>query len=538
MKAQIVLLCCLFFIVDIPSGFGQESNASRPVSATITIKAMDEIKPDSMCLYVYTRSTELNEPDYEFAKTKNENGEYKFVIKGILQPVYISLYRERRGNTLPMFLLQNFLVEPGDDVLINMTEDKLREQGIGRRINDSYFSPYGSFAKNNTSAKHYYLANFSFSGTGAEKYTLRYMMDTTLFNNFSAFDKIFKGDILEYPSGKFKERSKYDTLRSILLGILDQKKDELSKAAYQIMKTDLIASLEYIQLDFELKFQIFTRAGTGDTSYLRNVTETYPLKLRKLNLNTAENAKAISFHYSKFLVKYLYYCSIKQLIDKPNMVNNINRIVDTINLKFKGEFRDRLLYLIIKTGYQTLMNDGEDVIAKAKSYMSTDYYIQRLNKVTDNFSKGRDGFDFDLPDADGKRVRFSNFKGKVVFVDFWFTGCTACAKYYKETVSHVEQAFRDNKDVVFVTIATDSKPDTWLKSVKSGIYTNDHVVNLYTEGKAYSHPVCQYYEILSAPRPILFGRDGKVFSCSYVQLRGNGVEGLTKQIEAALREGQ
>jgi len=528
MKTHTLLLYCLFLMLGIKSTLGQEPTGSRPISATITIKSMDEVKPDSMYLYIYTRSTELYEPDYQLAKAKNEDGEYKFVVKGILQPVYISLYRERTRNMLPQFLLQNFLIESGDDVLINMAEDKLREQGIGRRINESYFFPYNSFAKSNSFAERYYLANFNFSGSGAEKYSLRYKMDTTLHNKYKS------GNLVDL-SGKFKEQSIHDTLRYMLLEMLEQKKNDISTAAYQIMKTDLIANLEYLQLDFGLKFLLFSHAN--DTSYLRNIAETYPIKLRKLKINTAEKAKAISFHYSNFLVKYLYLCRIQSMLDKSNFVSNIDRFVDTVNVLYSGELKDRLLYLMIKNGYHRLVDSG-NVVNKAKSFINTEYYRNRLDKEINNYAKSRDGFDFDLPDTNGKRVRFSDFKGKVVFVDFWFTGCSACAKYYKETVFPVEQTFRDNKDVVFVTIATDPREDTWLKSVKSGIYTNDNAINLYTEGKAYSHPVCQYYDIQSAPRPILFGRDGKVFSYSYLQLRRNKIEGLTKQIEAALREGK
>jgi len=41
-------------------------------------------------------------------------------------------------------------------------------------------------------------------------------------------------------------------------------------------------------------------------------------------------------------------------------------------------------------------------------------------------SEGTKAFDFDLPNLEGDRVDFSNFYGKVVFLNFWATWCEPC----------------------------------------------------------------------------------------------------------------
>ena len=59
--------------------------------------------------------------------------------------------------------------------------------------------------------------------------------------------------------------------------------------------------------------------------------------------------------------------------------------------------------------------------------------------------------DFTLKDLDGKTVALSDFKGKIVFVDFWASWCPPCV----ESIPAVERLYNKNKDnpnIVFLGI--------------------------------------------------------------------------------------
>ncbi|MFN3740801.1 MAG: TlpA disulfide reductase family protein, partial [Thermodesulfovibrionales bacterium] len=57
--------------------------------------------------------------------------------------------------------------------------------------------------------------------------------------------------------------------------------------------------------------------------------------------------------------------------------------------------------------------------------------------------------DFSLNDLNGKSVKLSDFKGKVVLLNFWATWCNVCV----DEMDSLNKAYRDMKGKGFVVIA-------------------------------------------------------------------------------------
>jgi peroxiredoxin len=62
--------------------------------------------------------------------------------------------------------------------------------------------------------------------------------------------------------------------------------------------------------------------------------------------------------------------------------------------------------------------------------------------------------DFELPDLSGKMVRFSSFRGKTVFLNFWTKTCRPCLEEMP-ALAELGKILQKRSDMVLVTISTD-----------------------------------------------------------------------------------
>ncbi|MEL6924941.1 MAG: TlpA disulfide reductase family protein, partial [Bacteroidota bacterium] len=76
-------------------------------------------------------------------------------------------------------------------------------------------------------------------------------------------------------------------------------------------------------------------------------------------------------------------------------------------------------------------------------------------------SIGAQAPDFLLADVTGKEVSLSDFRGKVVYLDFWATWCSPCIRMMPHS-KRLQQQF-EGKDVVFLYVSLDKSKQAWVK---------------------------------------------------------------------------
>jgi thiol-disulfide isomerase/thioredoxin len=112
-----------------------------------------------------------------------------------------------------------------------------------------------------------------------------------------------------------------------------------------------------------------------------------------------------------------------------------------------------------------------------------------------------------LLNADGKEVFIDQFKGKVVYVDFWASWCGPCRQQFPFSKKlHESMSKKELDKIVFLYISIDDNEATWKKAVEQNALQG---INVISRG-GWSSEVCKYFKISSIPRYMILNKDGKV----------------------------
>jgi peroxiredoxin len=147
-----------------------------------------------------------------------------------------------------------------------------------------------------------------------------------------------------------------------------------------------------------------------------------------------------------------------------------------------------------------------DLLDESAKQTVTGKQIAARLTVLKRSSLGEPMLDFTQNNMEGQPVRFADFKGKYVFVDFWASWCGPC----RAENPNVLKAYNQYKDKNFtvVGVSLDDNGDRWKKAVKDDNMPWTQLSDL----KGWENEVSTYYGIRGIPSSLLIDPQGKIIA--------------------------
>lgn len=438
-------------------------------SATITVKAKSQLLKDLHCYWVEDNFEFFNYTPLKKELALRKGNRFTIPFERGLNYRYITLKAEDDNNSNKLQLF-DYLICPGDQIIVENN------------------------GKN----------SLIFSGKGAEKFDLQYKLskienavflldkplgDTTLLSKQSNLSPIL--------SNKLTSLLHYNyTKRDSQLMVVEGYKGMLDSSVYNLIKLNIIGRteqtlLKHLYMEFYRLSHKYPELKTEKLllldSYMQRNT-----RLNELSNNSFLFANELQLY---FMERLKYQDWLERAFFQEWDGNTMRK-----------ESMDRVFYRHFYRNYAKIDNVQRQEIVNQITGLN---YKKSLEAFLRNIADGAQLPNFQLQDTLGNVVQLSDFAGKIIILDFWYTGCGNC-RILNENMKPIKDSLKDKKDLIYVNVSIDGDFEKWKKSVRSGAYTDKSDICLFTMGRKSAHPLVKFFNVMSYPRQIIVDKEMRI----------------------------
>lgn len=168
-------------------------------------------------------------------------------------------------------------------------------------------------------------------------------------------------------------------------------------------------------------------------------------------------------------------------------------------------------------GRVELIIDKYEQLLEENPYADYDQVLQIVYEQSKHLSAGAEAPDFTVFSPEGEEVKLSDFKGNVVYVDFWATWCGPCKKQVP-FAKELKKKFK-GKDVVFLYVSFDKNEEQWQNYI-----VEKGMTGVQTIANANKPLISKTYRVQGIPKYLLIDKDGKIYSSKAKRPSQEGIE--------------
>ncbi|UOE50905.1 TlpA family protein disulfide reductase [Mucilaginibacter sp. SMC90] len=353
-----------------------------------------------------------------------------------------------------------------------------------------------------------------FSGLSSARFEVQLHMQNLSTAYLQQFPVVYSPDALPASFNRI------DSCAAICLDYLESRKEKVGNAAYALLKNNIEAKSTLSKLGY-MTFARLNKSSDIQEHYISALKNygrpfnNYPSLVPMDELGEPTTSFSAELIYQRYLVDSCILARKKFNLHDCYLYESRN---------FKGKIREQLvteLFIMNRNSRRISVTDIDDSLL----YINDPEFRAVLGKIRAMNTIGAKAPDFVLMDENNKPVKLSDFRGKLVILDFWFTGCGACEGLAPRLYA-LEKKY-ENQPVVFISISLDRLREKWLATLKTNKYTSPLAVKLYTEGRGDQHQVIKEYDVHGCPTIIMIDKEGRL--CPRPELDERALSGIIER---------